>query len=103
MAQDWPFPDIPSGIAIAVLEGLDANWPAPTSLTPTNVRLDGQNRAFLMAVTALQDAGWLMFESLLAGTGREPCVVDAVLTAKGRTELAVFRGAGRQAEPRGGE
>lgn len=92
MAKDWPFPDIPTRIVAAVLEGLDATWPAPTNLTPASIGHEGQDRAFLLTVIALQDAGWVMCEALLAGAGQEPCVIDAMLTAKGRTELAQLRG-----------
>lgn len=92
MAKDWPFPDIPTRAVAAVLESLDASWPEPTHLTPASIHLEGQDRTFLLAVIALQDAGWLMCEAVLAGTGQEPCIIDAVLTAKGRTELARLRG-----------
>lgn len=94
MAKDWPFLDDPAGAAASVLEGLHASWPIPIELTPGSVGLAGQDRAFLLALVALQDAGWVMCEALLAGAGQEPCALDAVLTAKGRDELARHRQAG---------
>lgn len=92
MANEWPFLDIPAGAAVAVLGELDAKWPEPTRLSPAGIGLVGEHRSFLLAIVTLQDAGWLMCEALLAGTGQEPCAVDAVLTAKGRSALAHRRG-----------
>jgi len=94
MAKDWPFLDVPSGPAIAILECLDTNWPQPIDLSPGRTGLTGQEREFLVALVALLDAGWLMCEALLAGERRTPRALDAVVTPKGREGLIRFREAG---------
>lgn len=88
MAKDWSSLDAPAGPTASILDCLHRNWPQPIDLTPRDAGLVDQDRGFLLALIALQDAGWVMFEALVAGAGQEPCAVDAVLTAKGRGELA---------------
>ena len=88
MAKEWPFPNVPAGPARAILACLRAAWPEPIVLTPSRAGLEGETRDFLRALVALQDAGWLMFETLLAGAGQEPVGLHVVLTAKGKSELA---------------
>ena len=93
MAKDWPFLNVPAGPAASILHSLHASWPEPINLTPEHAGLAGEDRGFLLALIALQDAGWVMCEAILAGAVREPCALDAVLTAKGRDELARRRDA----------
>ncbi len=63
------------------------SWPDTVDLRPSDLEMDEIHRAFLQLMTGLQDRGWMMYEALLVGTGPEPRVLDAVLTAKGRIAL----------------
>lgn len=88
MTTDWPFLGVPVQPVALIMDCLRANWPQPIALTPSRAGLDGEDRLFLRALVALQDAGWVMCEALLAGSGHEPCALGAVLTAKGMNEFA---------------
>ena len=70
-------------------------WPEPLALTPSRSGLAGRHRDFLRAAVALQDAGWIMYEALLVGTGPEPRALNACVTAKGRVQLMELRDAER--------
>lgn len=94
MTQDWPFLDAPVRPVALILECLRESWPDPITLTPSRLGIEGENRDFLLAFVALQDAGWVMCETVLAGAGREPCALGTVLTVKGRNEYARPRPAG---------
>jgi hypothetical protein len=83
MTQHWPFPDLPVRPVALILDRLHASWPEPVTLRPTAIGLGREPRAFLRALVALQDKGWVMFEALLVGTGTEPEALRTALTVKG--------------------
>lgn len=90
MQADWPFPELPIERLLTLVRKLEDNWPHPCELRPSeDDRADG-HRSFLLIITWMQDAGWLMFEALLIGAGGEPRVIDAVLTARGRAQCRDF-------------
>jgi hypothetical protein len=87
MTHDWPFPGLPVRPVALILDRLHASWPEPVTLRPTAIGLAAEQRHFLLALIALRDSGWVMFEALLVGSGTEPEALGAALTVKGLHEI----------------
>lgn len=85
MTKDWPLLNVPVRPVTLIMKYLHASWPEPVTLTPSRVGMEGEDRAFLVGLTALQDAGWLMCEAVLTGADAEPRAIETVMTAKGNS------------------
>lgn len=79
-------------VILSLARPLLSEWPESLDLTPSTTGLAEQHREFLQVTVALQDSGWIMYEALLVGTGPEPRVLNACVTAKGRVHLMELRG-----------
>ena len=84
---------IPADLLLAFAEPLLRQWPDSLDLTPAKSGLAGRQREFLRVTVALQDFGWIMYDALLAGSGTEPRILNACVTAKGRAHLIELKGA----------
>lgn len=74
----------------AAAQLLQRSWPALTALTPASIGLGTDQQStirFLEIVQMLSDSGLLTYEALLVNPDG-PMLIDAALTARGRTELS---------------
>jgi hypothetical protein len=77
----------PRDLVLSLAAPLLKGWPEPFDLTPSGAGLAERHGDFMQVAVALQESGWIMYESLLVGTGAEPRAVNACMTAKGRVHL----------------
>lgn len=77
-----------------IVDVLWAHWPAFRMLSPGDVGMDAspaQTMAFIRIVQELSDAGLICYEALVI-RGTDVRLVDAALTARGRSVLSSWIG-----------
>lgn len=75
-------------------EYLRCAWPDAVNVDRDCVKARTNQRDFLAAITAMRDAGHVMYEGLMIDVYGRPRVIDAVLTHNGRDWLTAHRKTG---------
>lgn len=71
----------------ALLRLLAGCWPEARDVSPDDLPLTVDDRAFLAAALVLRDGGFVLYEAMLVGTGPRPVLDQAMLTHKGMMRL----------------